>query len=138
MDEKVYNQIQYKICGLDRVVDEKGSCFIALRKLQWGDPNEPEDPEKVKLDLRKYYSNANGGSEKLGKGVSFLTEEGPHELAKALLESGYGHTEDVLNAVKDRGDFKDAVESVFSKDGKKSSSKDNGEFFDPRKLLLDD
>lgn len=130
-DNEQHEALKYKVCGLDRVFDEKGSVFLALRKLQWGiDQNEQEDPEKVKLDIRKYYSKPDG-KERLSKGVSFLTEEGPSELVHVLLEEGYGDTQKCLEVLKERENFKEAVTFVFNMEEKG----DNSEFFDPRQLL---
>lgn len=126
----------YKLCGVDRVIDEKGSSFIALRSIAWNtDPETPIediDPKNIKLDLRKYYATENG--EKMNKGVSFLTDEGPTELVHVLLDEGYGNTIDCLNTLKDRDDFNDAVKFIFAPSDEKSSSDD--EYFDPRELLM--
>lgn len=78
----------------DYTIDEKGNTFIALRKIDWGGKGE------YKLDIRKYYANESG--ETMAKGLSFLTEEGPNELTKVLLETGYGDTEEIANAIIDR------------------------------------
>ena len=80
-------EFSYKLCDLDRIVDEKGSVFIALRKIAWGcgKDDNPEDLDiPVKLDLRKYYNTDQG--ERMDKGVSFLTEEGPNELNVVILK----------------------------------------------------
>ena len=39
-------EFKYKVCGLDRVIEEKGSAFIALRKIAWG-CGEDEEPDMV-------------------------------------------------------------------------------------------
>ena len=99
---------------LDRIVEEKGNTYISFRKITWG----PEiDEEKEKLDIRKYYTNADG-EEVVGKGVSFLTDEGPHELTKILLEEGYGHSDDIAEAIKNRDDYNDIVEDITNNDNK--------------------
>lgn len=82
----------------DHVFDEKGNSFLAFRKIDWGNKGNP------KYDLRKYYNNADG-EEIMGKGFSFLTEEGPNELVKVLTENGFGHTDEILDAIKDREEF---------------------------------
>ena len=66
------------------------------------------------------------------KGFSFLTEEGPHELTKVLLEEGYGHTKDVLNIIRTRDDFEESVNTLYDE------LPTDGEYFDPRKALLED
>ena len=50
-----------------------------------------------KLDIRKYLYTDEG--EQFRKGISFLTDEGPGELAKALLEEGYGNDEDIATSL---------------------------------------
>ena len=117
--------------GFDHIVDESNNSFIALRKLSWG------DSANVKLDIRKWYSGKDG-VEKVGKGVSFLTDEGPHELTRALVENGYGYTKEILNAIKDRPDFNTALSSL----GKDTAidieidDEDVTEYYDPKELIL--
>ena len=126
------SKVRFKICdGFDHIIDEKGSAFIALRKIQWGiGQNDEEDPEKVKLDLRKYYSTSEG--ERMSKGLSFLTEEGPGELVNVLVEQGYGKTTDVLSRLMNRDDFKDAVDQVVGN----HEEDDEDDFYDPREVLF--
>ena len=113
---------------LDRIVEEKGNTYISFRKITWG----PEiDEEKEKLDIRKYYTNADG-EEVVGKGVSFLTDEGPHELTKILLEEGYGHSDDIAEAIKNRDDYNDIVEAITNNDNKSEG------YFDPNTFIGDD
>lgn len=115
----------------DHVFDEKGGTFLALRQIAWGCPqNEEPDPEKVHWELRRW--RMRDGKEMADKGFSFLTEDGPNELVNTMLEEGFGNTKDVLNIIKNRDDFKDAVENM-SVDGDVT-----GEYFDPRSLLLED
>lgn len=75
----------------DYTIDEKGNAFIALRKIDWGNTGN------YKLDLRKYYASEAG--ETMQKGVSFLTEDGPNELTKVLLEQGYGNDDEIANTI---------------------------------------
>lgn len=77
--------------NFDYTIDEKGNTFIALRKIDWGGNGN------YKLDLRKYYANESG--ETMSKGVSFLTEDGPNELTKVLLETGYGEANEIANTL---------------------------------------
>lgn len=130
MAEKNYGDLKYKICGTDRIIDEKGSAFIALRKIAWGvgQNEEVEDESKIKTDIRKYYNTPDG--ERMNKGVSFLTEEGPHELVHVMLEEGYGDTSKCMAILKDRSDIKEAITFVYNLE----PSEDN-EFYDPRDLL---
>lgn len=75
----------------DYTIDEKGNTFIALRKIDWGNNGN------YKLDLRKYYASESG--ETMSKGVSFLTDDGPDELAKVLIETGYGNDDEITNTI---------------------------------------
>lgn len=80
-DEKAFN----------RVIDEKGNQAIIMRKVRW------RENADFKLDIRKYLYTDEG--EQFRKGISFLTDEGPGELAKALLEEGYGGDEDIATSL---------------------------------------
>lgn len=115
--------------GLDIIVDEKGARFLSIRKVQWVKNGDEPDKEKAKLELRKYTIDKDG-TEIPGKGVSFLTDEGPHNLVHEMVKNGYGETKEVLLALKDREDFKDSVEHLFDND-----EKNTGEYFDMRKVL---
>lgn len=130
MAEKHYGDLKYKVCGTDRIIDEKGSAFIALRKIAWGvgQDEEVEDESKIKTDIRKYYNTPDG--ERMNKGVSFLTEDGPHELVHVMLEEGYGDTSKCMAILKDRSDIKEAITFAYNLE----PSEDN-EFYDPRDLL---
>ena len=117
--------------GLDVTFDEKGSQFLALRKVQWVKSGEEPDESKAKLELRKWIIDKDG-TEKANKGFSFLTDEGPHELAKALVHEGFGHTKDILNELRTRDDFKDTVEHFNDNEDESDES-----YFDIRSLLED-
>lgn len=119
-----------KFGELDSTIDEKGSIFIALRKVQWVKNGEDPDETKAKLDLRKYRVDENG-DEIAGKGISFLTDDGPNELAKVLVHEGYGNTKEILKELKNRDDFVDSVEHINEEDT------GSGEYFDMRQLLED-
>lgn len=129
MAEIYYN---LKPDGISEVVDEgRGNSFIALKELKWGDNG------KYHLDLRKWYVKSDG-TEFPGKGVSFQTEEGPHSLTKIMLENGYGHSKDVLMAIKDREDIpteiKDSIESNIDKMNIDSTDEDV-KYYDPGELF---
>lgn len=96
--------------GIDHIIDEKGNTFIALRKMYWGD-----NPDNSKLELRKYYNNADG-TETPSKGVTFITEEGPNNLAHTLVEMGFGNTKRLLDSIKDRDDFRPSLNQVLGSD----------------------
>lgn len=125
--------------SVDEVFDEGvGSSFLALRKIRWNE-NSP-----YKLDIRKWFTNSDG-SEVAGKGVSFITENGPNGLVKALLKNNYGDTRDVLDSIKTRDDFLYNVKTVLDEMGENSdliAIKPSGEdsettFFDPKELMAD-
>ena len=121
------------IFGLDVTFDEAGSRFLAMRKVQWVDKAKGEEPDesKAKLELRKYIIDKDG-NEKANKGFSFLTEEGPHELARVLVHEGYGKTKEILNELRVRSDFVDAAKTL--NDNEDSTE---GEYFDIRSLITD-
>lgn len=105
-------EFKYSIRGINRIVDEKNNQFIRLAEIAWAGADEEVDPSKIKLDIRKYTMDADG-NERMLKGCSFLTEDGPHELTHALVEEGFGNTEKILTAIKQRSDFPDAVKSCY-------------------------
>ena len=117
----------------DYTIDEKGNTFIALRKIDWGNKGD------YKLDLRKYYASESG--ETMSKGLSFLTEDGPNELTKVLIETGYGNDDEIANAILENRPYvvakiKKEIENnpkwdkiaVFEKN-------DEEEFYDPEELI---
>lgn len=132
------DKFSYEIIdGFDKVFDEKGNSFLAIRKIDWGGRGTP------KLELRKWFNNAQG-EETIGKGFSFLTEEGPNELTKVLIESGFGHTEEIIEGIKDREDFLPALCKAYenAKDIIGSENfeniKDEDVYYDPSKLLFEE
>lgn len=123
-------EFKFSIRGLDRIVEETGTTFMALRKIAWKYSDEDEVPEdKIKLDLRKYRVDESG-NEIMQKGISFATPEGPSELVNILLEEGYGDTSKCLATLSKRGDFREAIEFLNTDD---QSVKD--ELFDIRNIV---
>lgn len=122
--------ISYEIVdGFDKIFDEKGNTFLALRRISWNGNTD-------KYDLRRWRNNAQG-DEMADKGFTFLTEEGPHELTKVLLDSGFGHTVEVINSIKDRDDFKESI--LTSLEGKVFESTGlSEEYFNPTEIFGDD
>lgn len=118
----------------DFIFDEKGNTFLALRKITWNEGG------KEKLDIRKYY-NSSDGTETVGKGVSFITEEGPHELTRILVENDYGYTDEIINGIKNRKDFMASLVKVLNEEDTKELGLENvdpnEEYFDPVESLLD-
>lgn len=105
-------EFKYSIRGINRIVDEKNNQFIRLAQIAWVGAEDEVSDDMIKLDIRKYTVGADG-NERMLKGCSFLTEEGPHELTHALVEEGYGKTEKILSAIKQRNDFPDAVKNCY-------------------------
>ena len=124
--------------SIDEVIDEvPGSSFIALRKLRWSPTSS------FRLDIRKWYTN-NTGEEIAGKGVSFMTEQGPDNLIQALLKHGYGDTRKTLDGIKERPDFlenvKDVLDEMYSDLGsliveRAPSTNIEELFYDPKSIL---
>ena len=121
--------------SLDVVFDElPGNSFLALRKLRWNEKSP------FRLDIRKWYTN-NEGEEVAGKGVSFMTPEGPDNLIEALLDNGYGDTRKTLNSIKHREDFLPAVKEIIKENNFDLDSvqiptiDDIGSFYDPKSIL---
>lgn len=105
-------EFKYSFRGINRIIEEKGNQFIRFAQIAWVGEDEEVDASKIKYDLRKYTTDAEG-KEKMLKGVSFLTDDGPSELTHVLIDEGFGNTTKILDGIKVRKDFKDAVESSF-------------------------
>ena len=90
--------------------DEKGTTVGSVRLVQWVKGDDEPNPDKAKLEIRKLYTG--GAEEKVGKGYTFSTPEGPSELAEGLLKIGYGDTKKCLKTLATRDDFKDSVENI--------------------------
>ena len=128
-----FGQIKYKVFeGEDNIFDEKGSTFCALRKVAWWNPEKNEEPtaEDAKWEIRKWRAN-DDGTDTANKGMTFLTEEGPHSLAEMLVEKGFGVTKKLLGSLKRRDNFKESVEHMYDEEEVNSE-----EFFDAREELL--
>lgn len=107
--------------------DEKGTTCGSVRLVQWVKDGAEPDSEKAKLEIRKVYTS--GAEEKVGKGYTFSTPEGPSELVEGLLKIGYGNTKTCLRHLAMRDDFKESVETI-NDDGD-----DDSEMLDIRELL---
>lgn len=110
--------------------DEKGSTCGTVRLVQWVKDGAESDIDKAKLEIRKIYTS--GAEEKTGKGYTFATENGPHELVEGLIGAGFGSTKECLKKLAAREDFKESVETINDD----NDGDDNGEMFDMRDLLL--
>lgn len=116
-------EFKYSFRGINRIVEEKGNQFIRFAQIAWVGDDEEVEPSKIKYDLRKYTTDAEG-KEKMLKGVSFLTDDGPSELTHVLIDEGFGNTTKILDGIKQRKDFKDAVETSFGTQVKDDSTID--------------
>lgn len=124
--------------SLNVVFDEApgSNSFLALRRLKWSD-NSP-----FRVDIRKWFTNAEG-EEIAGKGVSFMTPEGPGNLINALLENGFGDTRETISSLKNREDFAVALKEVIVENNIDLDSinvsidqLDGGaSFYDPKSIL---
>ena len=133
-EKSVFEPVYHLHGGVDTIIDEKGDSFIALRKVQWAKNRDVEpDESKAKYELRKWRFTPEG--EVPNKGLTFLTEEGPHNCVIGLIENGFGKTKDVLLKLKERDDFRYSVETMYD-DSEVSDS--DGEYFDARELLLNE
>ena len=124
--------------SLNVVFDESpgSNSFLALRSLRWS-KNSP-----FKVDIRKWFTNAEG-EEVAGKGVAFMTPEGPGNLIKALLENGFGDTRETISSLKGRDDFAVALKEVIVENNIDLDSIDvsieqldsGASFYDPKSIL---
>lgn len=104
----------------DFVLEERGNTYTALRKIRWG------DKEDFSLDIRKYYATEEG--ERMAKGCSLMSKEGANELARVLVDTGYGDEKQLAKAICDNRvelaariydsivenkDLKDTVEDII-------------------------
>lgn len=105
----------------DFVLEERGNTYTALRKIRWG------DKEDFSLDIRKYYATEEG--ERMAKGCSLMSKEGADELARVLVDTGYGDEKQLAKAICDNRvelaariydtitenkDLKDTVEDIIA------------------------
>lgn len=124
---------EYDPDGVNRIIDERGNSFIAMRMVRWKEDNEFE------LDIRKYRLGEDG-TETPNKGIKFLTEDGPCELMTAMIEEGYGDTITIADSLfKNR---KDICERIIKLDKGEvelfveTEDEDNEDYYDPREIDL--
>ena len=111
----------------DELIEERGNTAVYFRMVDWND-REAKRPE-----IRKWRISENG--ETPDKGVTFLTDDGPKNLAKAIIKKGFGETAEYIEALKDRDDFDDSLARVIGK--KKVNEAKNTEvevedYYDPK------
>lgn len=131
---------------INEVFDEgSGNSFLALRKIRWSEGSP------FKLDIRRWYVNG-AGDETAGKGISFITESGPGNLAESLLRLGHCDTRTVIDSIRNRDDFIETINDMLEvkEDGSlgvseeclayfkkpKKSSDDDATYFDPKNIFL--
>ena len=105
-----FSELSYHIFkDLEIPFDEKGATCGTVRLVQWVKEGENPNIDKAKLEIRKVYTS--GAEEKLGKGYTFSTPEGPSELVEGLIDAGDGDTKNVLRKLRDREDILDNMGS---------------------------
>ena len=110
--------------------DEKGSTWGTVRKVQWIKGDKEPDESKAKIEIRKFTQTSEG--DRMMKGYTFSTPEGPGELVIGLIDNGFGDTKEILRSVRRRDDFLEAAKTI----NEDKSENNNGETFDMRDLLL--
>ena len=117
--------------GINELIEEKGNMVTMLRELGW-------NGRECRLDLRKW--NIDVDKEVPLKGISFSTEEGPSNLAEALIKHNYGDTKNVLRQLSARDDFEESLVAVVGKQKVKAAKDttvivDEDELYDPKSLI---
>ena len=126
-----FSDLSYHVFkDLEIPFDEKGSTCGTVRLVQWVKDGDEPNIDKAKLEIRKVYTS--GAEEKLGKGYTFSTPEGPGELVEGLIEAGYGNTKEVIRKLRQREDFAEAVNTI----NEDNDDGTDGDMFDMRDLLL--
>ena len=117
--------------GINEVIDEKGSMTLMLREVAW-------NGRQSHLELRKWVVDVD--KEQPMRGVSFITEDGPHNLAEVLVQHKYGNTKNLLKQLSARDDFEEALIDVIGK--KKVVAAKNttavvteDDYYDPKTLI---
>ena len=115
--------------GIDEIFEERGNQFSRFEKIKWS-----EDGKEC-LDVRRYTMDESNEEVPL-KGMTFLTPEGPGELAKAIIKNGFGDTEDLLVILHQREDFSVSLNRVV---GPESNHYDHtiqmDEMFKPKEVI---
>lgn len=110
------------------IIEEKGNSYTQLAYERWNEDNQ------FRLALRKFYSSAKG--ETAGKGVTFMTEEGPSELINALLKEGYGNPDDIAKVcIEDRPDVIGAIIYNHSHNSESEDDQDTIDSIDDKPLM---
>ena len=117
---------------INEIVEEKGNQYTAIRKVQWIKEGDNPDESKGKIEVRRWIIQKDG-TEQANKGVVFMTEDGPNQLAEILVKNNYGDTKNIIKSLLKRDNFKESLTNLNKED-----TPDNGEYFDMRDMLLSD
>lgn len=79
---------------LENVFDNRDNSYLAIRKVSW-------NRQQPKLEIRRWYMDGED-NETPSKGITFYTEEGPHQLTHLLLKLGYGDPETIEAIMEER------------------------------------
>lgn len=79
---------------LENVFDNKDNSYLAIRTVSW-------NKSSPKLEVRRWYID-DENNESPSKGITFSTEEGPHQLTHLLLKLGYGDDNVIDSIMKNR------------------------------------
>ena len=119
--------------GINELIDERANSIIMLREVAW-------NGRQYHLELRKWIIDENG--DKPMKGVSFLTEDGPHNLVETMAKLGFGKTENILKNIKNREDFDEELVKLLGKK-KINEAKEKeviitkDDYYDPENIIMD-
>lgn len=105
MDKKLLSY-DVKQDGINEVIDEAGSMVMMLREVAW-------QGREHRLELRNWIIDVD--KEMPMKGVSFKTEQGPHNCVEIMVKHGFGNTQKVLTELSLREDFEDALLHTIGK-----------------------
>lgn len=111
----------------DDLIDERGNTSICFRMVDWSGR-----PAK-RPELRRWRLSETGESP--DKGFTFLTDDGPKNLAKAIIKRDFGETKEYLEVLAEREDFDDALVQVIGKkrvSNAKEKEVEVEDFYDPR------
>jgi hypothetical protein len=114
----------------DYIFDERGNTVLALRKVSWGGRDAKLELRRWRVDIEK---------ETPDKGFTFLTEQGPHNLVKTLIDNGFGNTREILEGIKNREDFRPLITKVLKGEDlgvPLPEVPDDEEYYDPKEFLL--
>ncbi len=92
---------------LENVFDHRDNNYLAIRRVAW-------NKQHPRLEIRRWYVNADE-EEVPSKGISFVTEQGPHQLTHLLLKLGYGDDDTIEAIMENRKKMREAGYEVKPK-----------------------